>query len=425
MNSIWTRPASGAAAKALAESAGAGTAASDMPSRSRPSAGRSLRPVAALLLIPLVLALISGCGTAPSRVPDKIVVVASATANEPGPVLAAGDRTLLSAAAAGSTSAVAYVVNTGNGQPVSVPLTPLRPDGQVQYGPDRSALIAQNVNHVQRLLGGEAATRPFDLLGLIAAAARVTTPPATLLVLSSGLSTAGGLDLRQVGWAASPATVAAELKRAGLLPALSGWKVVFSGLGDTTGRQSALPLPQQTTLTAYWMAICRAANATSCATDATTRPEPAPRSITPVPVVPIPAVTSISGPHGATGISVPAEEFFAFGSAQLLPGAAAILSPVAAQARARHLLVSVTGYASPDGGTAAYNDALSAARAHAVQSRLIALGVPSGQITHVTGAGTAGATLRACYRSGQLDEAACATLRRVVILLTPQPADAS
>lgn len=383
------------------------------------------RPAAGLLLVPLALALIAGCGSTPSRIPDRIVVLASATANEPGPVLAADDLSLLSAAANDSTSAVAYVVNPDTGQSVSVPLTPLRPDGQVQYGPDRSSQIAQNVSDVQRLLRGEAAARPFDLLALITAAVRVTTPPATLLVLSSGLSTAGGFDLRQVGWAADPATVAAELKRAGLLPRLAGWKVVFSGLGDTAGRQPALPLPQQTTLTAYWMAICRAAGAASCATDDITRADPAPQGLIPVPVVPIPTITSVTGPRGATGISVPAEEFFAFDSARLLPGADAILGPLAARARSGHLLVSIAGYASPDGGTAAYNDALSLARAQAVETRLLTLGVPSGQVTQVTGLGTAGATLQACDRGGQLDEAACAALRRVVILLTPTPASAS
>ena len=173
------------------------------------------------------------------------------------------------------------------------------------------------------------------------------------------------------------------------------------------------------------MAICHAAGAASCATDEITRPDPAPRSITPVPVVPVPAVVSVTGPRGATGISVPTEEFFAFASAQLLPGADAILGPIAARARAGHLLVSIAGYASPDGGTAAYNDALSQQRAQSVQARLLALGVPSGQITQVTGAGTAGTTLQTCDRDGQLDQAACAALRRVVILLTPQTAASS
>jgi outer membrane protein OmpA-like peptidoglycan-associated protein len=391
-----------------------------MPHNLRRLTGGSRPRVAALSVLALLTpALIIGCGAKPSHTTDKIVVAASASANEPEPVLAAGDQSMLYAAGNDSTNAVAYVVNTNTGQPASVELTPLRPDGQVQYGPGRSEQIAQNVGRVQRLLGRQAATRSFDLLALITAAARVTSPPATLLIVSSGLSTAGGFDLRQVGWAANPAAVAAELKQKGLLPSLAGWHLVFSGLGDAAGPQRPLPLPQQTTLTGYWMAICHAAGASSCATDDTTRPDPAPRSITSVPVVPIPTVLSVTGPHGATGISVPTEEFFAFASWQLLPGADAILSPIAARARAGHLMVSITGYASPDGGTPAYNETLSQRRAKAVQARLLALGVPPGQITRVTGAGTAGTT---CYRAGQLDETACAALRRVVILLTPQQA---
>ena len=55
----------------------------------------------------------------------------------------------------------------------------------------------------------------------------------------------------------------------------------------------------------------------------------------------------------------------------------------------------------------------------------MALGLPPSQIAQVTGLGTAGRPPRACYRHGQLDEAICAGLRRVVILLIPQSAATS
>jgi hypothetical protein len=87
--------------------------------------------------------------------------------------------------------------------------------------------------------------------------------------------------------------------------------------------------------------------------------------------------------------------------------------------------VTITGYASPDGGSAAYNLALSRDRALAVRNRLVALGLPVSQISQVTGLGTAGQPPRACDLHGQLDEAICAGLRRVVILLIPQTAAAS
>jgi OmpA family len=79
--------------------------------------------------------------------------------------------------------------------------------------------------------------------------------------------------------------------------------------------------------------------------------------------------------------------------------------------------VTIVGYASPDGGTATYNLALSAARAHAVQRRLITLGVPAGLIVKAVGLGTAGKPRSACYRRGHLDEAICARLRHVAITL--------
>jgi len=381
-------------------------------------------PFRSLLLLTVVVTLsllLAACGKSPVTTPDVIVIVPSATANEPAPELSASNRSMLQNAGATSTQADAYIVNPTTGQPTEVPLTPRRADGQVEYGPRRGYLLDQNMSRVGQLLLQQAASGPFDLLDMIALAVRVTSPPGTLLILSSGLSTAGGFDLRLVGWDADPSSIAAQLKQRGLLPNLAGWRVIFSGLGDTAGRQPPLPLPQQTALASYWMAICRAAGAAACQTDETTRPDPPSRSTTPVPLVSVPVVLSVRGPNGATGVSVPGDELFAFDSAILLPGADGVLGPLAARARSGHLLVTVTGYASPDGGSAAYNLALSRARAQAVRARLVALGLPPGQITRVTGLGTGGKTTQACDVAGQFDEAVCAQLRRVVVLLTHSP----
>ena len=173
-----------------------------------------LRPFGTVLILTIVAGLslsLAGCGKTAASTPDTIVIVPSATANEPDPVLSAANRGLLETAGSASTQAQAYVVNPATGQPANIPLTPRRPDGQVEYGPRRQFLLEANVTRVAHLLSGEAATGPFDLLNMIAAAARVTSPPGTLLILSSGLSTAGGIDLRQVGWGAGPGTVAAQL----------------------------------------------------------------------------------------------------------------------------------------------------------------------------------------------------------------------
>jgi outer membrane protein OmpA-like peptidoglycan-associated protein len=378
---------------------------------------RVIAGAAAAACLPAVV-LLTGC--APPLRAETFVVAASATANEPAAILAAPDRAMLRAAGAASGRlATAFVVDPGTGQAREVSLTPRRSDGEVDYGPDRGSELAANVNRVQSLLGQEAGNRPFDLLALMAQAVRVVAHPGTLLVLSSGLSTAGGFDLRQVGWGASPRSAAAALRSRGLLPRLAGWRVIFSGLADVAGPQPLLPLPQRTTLIRYWLAICQAAGAASCTVDAVTRPDPAPRGTTPVPIVPVPRVVSVHGPGGRSATTVPADEFFAFGSHRLLPGADAILRPVASRAVAGKLTVSITGYASPDGGTPRYNRALSAARARAVEARLLALGVPARQIAKIRGAGTAGQPRSACYRGGRLDETVCGLLRRVVITLSP------
>ena len=63
--------------------------------------------------------------------------------------------------------------------------------------------------------------------------------------------------------------------------------------------------------------------------------------------------------------------------------------------------------------------------ARTIQAALIALGVAPGQIVQVAGEGDGGLTAAACYPGGHLDEAVCAKLRRVVVLLSPVPGNAA
>jgi len=392
-----------------------------MPLTLAPATGRLML---GLLVTVSVASTLAACDH--EQPPSEVIVLeASATRNEPSPVLAAPDLADLRQAAVTSGGAIAYVIDPNTGQPATVTLTPRRPDGQIDYGPDRDSDLVANLNQAQHLLSLQAADQPFDLLSLLAKGVKVSPVPGTLFVVTSGLSTAGGFDLRQVGWNANPAAVASQLKHEGLLPSLAGWHVIFSGLGDTAGDQPALPLPQQAELVAYVLAICHAAGAASCSTDDVTRPDPPALSTYPDPVVPVPVVMSVQGPHHWTGENIPADMFFRLDSSRLLPGADSILGPLAARAVAHHLQVSIRGFASPETGTPAFNKALSLARARAIRVRLIALGVSPDQIVQVAGEGTAGKTAAACYRGGHLDEAACAKLRRVLILLSPVPGSAA
>ena len=369
------------------------------------------RAIAAGLAAGTALLALTGCVTTPSKadVADVIVIAPTATANESAPALSSANVALLQTTGESSTSAVAFVVSPANGQSAQLPLTPRRSDGQVEYGPRRSQLLAANVSRIESQISDEAATGPFDLLNTMLDASQVTSHPATMLLLTSGVTTGGGFDLRKVGWAEPPVSAAAALKQRGLLPDLAGWTVIFSGLGETGGRQPALPLPQQTTLASYWLAICHAAGAAACRIDDSPRPVHNSHSTVPVPIVPVPAVQSIIGPHGQQQSMVPADLLFAFNSATLLPEANQYLAPIAARASAGSYSVSITGQASPDGGTASYNLRLSALRAQAVQRRLITLGLATHQIAQVKGIGTAG---QSCTAHGTLDETKCAQLRR-------------
>jgi outer membrane protein OmpA-like peptidoglycan-associated protein len=349
---------------------------------------------------------------------DVFIIAPSATADEPAPVLSAAMLQMLRSAAQ-ANKATAYVVSPSSGQPDILPLTPYLPNGDIDYGPTRASAMAAHFAAVRQAVERQAAQGPFDLLAVITAAIKVAPPPATLIVVSSGLSTAGGFDLRLVRWTASPNSVSAQLKAHGLLPDLAGYQVVFSGLGDTAGRQPALHLPEQAALASYWLAICHAADAASCRTDETTRPEPPTRSTFPDPEVYIPPVWTAQEPDGPSATSLPDTLLFGFNSSTLGPAANTLLRPIAARTRNQHLLVSIIGTASPDGGTSAYNYRLSVRRANAVRDGLISLGVPPGQIAQVTGEGTAGRSPGACIIHGRLDETICTQLRHVVVILRP------
>ena len=385
----------------------------------RNSSSRVVLAVCSLMLATLTGAVVSGFRPAHSH-PEAVIITATATENESAPAPSPTDLQILPSAGSTSTEATAYVVDPNTGQPTVLPLTPRRADGQVEHGRRRDQLLADNIGAVGRVLGREAGYEPFDLLTRITAATRPASPPATLIVISSGLSTAGGFDLRQVGWQANPASIVAQLKDRGLLPSLQGYHVIFSGLGVTTaGPQPTLSLPQVRKLASYWLAICRAAGAASCTVDEMTRPDLPSHSTTPVPVVPVGQVTSVRGPEGTVIIRLPYSLLFGFNSARLLPGADATLQPIVLRAVHGHLQVSITGHASPDGGTDAYNRALSSRRAVAVFRRLLTLGLPRTQVTSVRGIGLAGTTASECLVNGQLDEAICAELRDVVIVLSP------
>ncbi|MGH3910183.1 MAG: OmpA family protein, partial [Pseudonocardiaceae bacterium] len=296
-------------------------------------------------------------------------------------------------------------------------LTPRRANGDVEHGRQRGLLIDDNLRQVGDTVTATTATRPgLDLLqGIDDAVAG--SEHGVLVVVSNGLSTSGGFDLRQVGWNAEPDQIVAQLRERGLLPELSGWRVLFTGLGSTAGDQPPLPKPARDKLTAYWTAICEAA-ADSCEFDDTrfarTPPVPGPE----MPVVPIPGVTSVTGPSGEVTTTLSDRVLgFAGNSAALSPAAVDLLGETATRITAKaggrpDAPVTVRGYtADPPGSTPEGRQQLSLDRARAVAHALAAAGVTN-KIVTVGGAAAPGMS---AVVNGVFDEGIATAMRRVEI----------
>lgn len=371
--------------------------------------------------------LLAGCQAAPraddSPSASRIVILQSATANEPRGQLTERVRALLQDAADNTPStdglhgkgAVVDIVTVDQQPPRSKPLTPRRQDGKVEHGMQRGTLITDNIAAVETAVAATTAQRGgVDEFEGIDQAVR-GLHPATLVILGSGLSTAGGLDLRQVGWHANPADIVAQLQQRRLLPDLTGWTVLFSGLGSSSGAQDPLPTPTRSTLVSYWTAICQAAHAASCQID-DTRLNPIPPAATVLtPTVPVEGISSITGPDGLTTTTInDAVLGFAPNSATLGPGAQNLLTQTAARITAAladrpAATVTVRGWtANPPDATRAELLALSRARAQAVADALQHFGVAH----PITVIGGGPAPSPDAMATGRFDEVLAVQMRR-------------
>ncbi|RBY83027.1 hypothetical protein DQ238_03295 [Geodermatophilus sp. TF02-6] len=367
---------------------------------------------------------------------DTIVVLASGTATEPRPSLTPqAEQVLRDAAESGDVSdgrngrgsvAVVTSADTGTGgQPAEVlPLTPRRANCEVEHGFQRDNLIDTNIARVRNAVAGRAAVRPgLDLLAGIDDAVRGYSP-GTLIVVSNGLSTAGGFDLRQVGWNADPADLVTQLAQRGLLQdLLPGWHVLFTGLGATAGAQPPLTKPVRDTLVGYWTAICTAAApGGSCDVDARPLDPSPPVATADTPVVDVPGIDSATGPDGRTTVTLfDAVTGFAPDSAVLSADAQDVLRGISARIAAElaaqpDTTITIRGYvADPPDSTPAGRQQTADERAGAVQAfltdQLRAAGSPP---IDAAGAGTPPQPPTAIV-NGAFDDATAAQMRKVTI----------
>ncbi|MGY2002871.1 OmpA family protein [Blastococcus sp. SYSU DS1024] len=237
--------------------------------------------------------------------------------------------------------------------------------------------------------GARARTEGSDLLGALGLAVEeLAGQPGlrSLVVLDSGLSTAGDLDFTTPGMMdAHPQEVAEALGDAQRLPDLSGIRVVFQGLGDVVAPQQPLDSIRRAQLVAIWSTVVRQAGAASVHVESTALeglPDP---SLPPVETV------GMDPGYRCTGqtMTITGGPFaFRPNSDQFIePGAAEdVLRGVAEQLRSGQVVAILFG-TTANIGEPADQVRFSDERAQAVADLLIALRVPIPQL-HVEGRGS-------------------------------------
>lgn len=354
---------------------------------------RALGVLALILALPLM-----GCDRPPSRPPPAsgqpvLIVAVTATRAESRPQLPQSvNDYLLEVARRSRTAGGASVALLVAGQSSArFNLTPMRGNRVEHTASRRETKARNNVEEFARAVAAAHASQAgLDLLGLLDHAGR-EYPRARIVALSSGVSTADPLDLRQLGWPDGDQWVVDDLKRRDALPQyLTGRGVTFFYLGDTAGRQPRLPIPVRKSLTRLYLAVCEAAGATRC--DAQEDP-PSGLPTTASPAVPVVAVPTVGTPQPGRlqckqVTTLPAVLLFAPNTAVLAPDADTLLHPLADRVRNSRGLIAISEIA---GHTAAFGPGdgrmLSQQRAQAVADRLVRLGVPRSAIKHVVGRG--------------------------------------
>lgn len=360
---------------------------------------------------------LSGCAAVPDTV-SQVVVVTAATAEQPRPALGPAGEAALRAAAESDRGRFGLVVAGAPEFSTAIDLVPRR-GAEVEHGPRRRVLVDEAVALSRDALraAAPAGGRP-DLLRALADGAQ--GPPGTLVVADSGITTSDPVDLRVLGWEGDSAAVVGDLRARGELPNLTGWQVVFSGIGRSAGQQERPGLPQQDWLERFWLAVCAGSGARSCALDpvADAPQEPA-AGIRSAPPVPVPATHTERAADGSFVVTVPDSRLgVAPGSATLSAGADEALAPIVERYRGSGYRVRVEGFVA-FWGDEAYRVALSAERAAAVGARLVELGVAPADLTTVGRAAADGP--EASTTAGAFDEpkVVAAGIRRVVVYLEP------
>jgi outer membrane protein OmpA-like peptidoglycan-associated protein len=348
---------------------------------------------------------LSRINASPDRASERIVVAVPGDMNESPRDLDIISRQLRFATTSGADHA--ELVTAGDGPSRSFRLAP-PPDHESPA--QRQAHITAYITGIMTAIQG-APTSPEDELDLLETISHAVrgNGTGTLVLVSSGLSTRGDLDLRQIGWNADPQALALRLRTDGALPNLTGWNVTFVGLGNSETYKSFLDSAYDNSLndqfiyrsklTDYWKTILSTAGASSVNVTSTD----APTSRSPSTLTDTPTIFSIS---------------FVANSAELAPDDEAYIRALGTKIYIiliDHLdrKVTIAGYtADAPGSTPAGRQEMSLARARTVAGLLATAGIPTERMVV-----TEGSTNTSAIQNGVFDEGIAAQMRRVDITL--------
>ena len=355
--------------------------------------GAAAGPLAAMACLGLVLTAVAGCTAAPAATTSPLAgtclssagvpltVVVGERSNVPQTEFPAAVTTLLHTAATHHEPITLIRIDS---KPKVFSLTPFSTT-DVNTG-----AIAQDIDNyvsgVIEILNGSklhAVAPEADVLGALSLAAAATPAGGDIIVIDSGLQTAGQLKYQASGTLMSPpGDVVKFLRQANLIPDLSGRHVLLYGFGYTAAPQATLDQPERENVVAQWEAIVAAGGA--CVTaDPTPNTSAELGGLPPVSTVALPA-PPIFKSCGTTVLSDAGSVGFDAGNATFRDPAAArsTLSQLASVLKQGTEPVTLIGSTSTEGGDA-INNPLSTNRATAVKSVLMSLGVAGGRITVV------------------------------------------
>lgn len=316
------------------------------------------------------------------------------------------------------------------------PITLIRIDGSPQvlplqqfsgsgYGTGAAlqAAVTSYVNGVFAILNGpdpRALTPQADVLEALTLAAAQTPAGGNIIVIDSGLQTAGALLYQDQGTLMSPASDVVKFLRqnsqGSLIPDLQGRHVWLSGFGYTAAPQARLDPPEQQNVVDQWKAIVTAAGASVCVNSSPDTQSEAP-GLPAVATVPLPAApvfnscgTAVLSDQGSVGFNDNEPTFRSPSLAQ------AALLRLAQKLKNGTEHITLIGSTSSE-GSEAHNYTLSGERAQAVEKVLEKDDVNASRFTIVPDGPNYPGRVRDIGPNGQLILSAAEQDREVIVQL--------